>query len=87
MNRYWLFQECEWEALGGLEDLKGTFKSIKKTKAYADDDDYGDVSYIIDSKTWKMLWRKYHGYAHKIDTEWKEVKENSYDIGEPKGGE
>jgi hypothetical protein len=79
MNRYWLFQECDYEACGGLEDLKGTFHTVLKAKRAAEQHRrQWDLSYIIDSKTWKTTWNK------DYDGPWKRVKAESYDIGEPK---
>ena len=78
MNRYWLFQENKYETLGGLDDLKYTFKSIKKAKEYENNNPWRDLSYIIDSKTWKLICRR------QPNLPWEEINECcSYDVGEP----
>ena len=60
MNRYWLFQMQDYEAYGGLCDLQYTFRSAKKAMEYVDSKNSikYDESYIVDSKTWTIIWQK-----------------------------
>ena len=81
MNRYWLFENRPYEAGECLDDLTYTFKTIKKAQDYIDekgDDSLYDVSYIIDSKTWKVIYKKYMG------NEWEKLTNTtSYIVGDP----
>ena len=87
MNRYWLFQEYEYECSGGLEDLKGTFKTLKAAKEYTASNPWGDYSYIVDSKTWKIVCRTDNVFEVKYgnkEPKWEKVDAESYDIGDPR---
>ena len=83
MHRYWLFATYDYEAGGGLQDLRGTYKSVQKAKAVVSNkylyDSY-DYYEIVDSKTWKIIW-------NKRGKEWKKPNKNinsSYEVGEEK---
>ena len=89
MNRYWLFQECEYEAQGGLSDLVYTFKTIKEAKEYISENPGGDLAYIIDSLTWKMVCRTdnlFDSRHNKQKLKWKKITDVSFDKGAPKKG-
>lgn len=69
----------------GLTDLSYTFKSLKAAKEWADLNRVrGDYTYIVDSKTWKMICIgdlvELNG---KKQLKWRDVEGECFNVGTP----
>jgi len=90
MNRYWLFAFYDYEAIGGLDDLQYTFNYVKDAKKYAKEHSklMKDSCHILDSTTWKIIWRA-DGYYVIDDNDnhefmWEKIDGGkSRSVGEP----
>jgi len=62
MKRYWLFMYYEYEAQGGLDDLKETGNTIVCLKEKAKVMRH-DCAHIVDTKTWTIVAKAYRHWS------------------------
>jgi len=70
MKTNWLFAMNDYEALGGLKDLKGTFASMIRAKDYAEtmNPSY-DYYEIVDSKNMNVVFKGHKNLDNEISWE------------------